>query len=197
MKWCSFLSASFLLGTVIAADPVHQVPEPTKYRLMVTTHGDVKDIDDNYLSCDVEGNVGVFGTDREPILIHDIMPGKKSDNLVFFDTRPGDELFHGLSLLGWQGNMHLKDILYPNRFRPENDTDIYTPDTYSWNEFWFTEGKNGMKELFWGAKGEHPGWVAVPLGDATYFIRWYDETGSYTVAKGWDPVKIYLQPFEL
>lgn len=102
------------------------------------------------------------------------MPGKKSDNLVFFDTRPGDELFHGLSLLGWQGNMHLKDILYPNRFRPENDTDIYTPDTYSWNEFWFTEGKNGMKELFWGAKGEHPGWVAVPLGDATYFIRWYD-----------------------
>lgn len=105
------------------------------------------------------------------------MPGNKSDDLVFFDTRPGDQLFHGLSLLGWEGNMHLKDIMYPNRFKPENDTDIYTPDTYSWNEFWFTEGKNGMKELFWGPKGEHPGWVAVPLGDATYFIRWYD--GEY------------------
>jgi hypothetical protein len=36
MKWYSFISVSFLLGTVIAADPA-QVPEPTKYRLMVTT----------------------------------------------------------------------------------------------------------------------------------------------------------------
>ncbi|KAJ4314744.1 hypothetical protein N0V84_008737 [Fusarium piperis] len=156
--WSSFPSASFLLGTVIAADSVHQVTEPTKYRLMITTHGAVRDIDDNYLSSDEEGNVGIFTTDREPLLIHDIMPGNKSDSLVFFDTRPGDELFHGLSLLGWKGNMRLRNTLHPNGFRVEKPTDIYTPDTYSWNEFWLAEGSNGMKELLWGSKGEHPGW---------------------------------------
>ncbi|EEU43193.1 uncharacterized protein NECHADRAFT_83698 [Fusarium vanettenii 77-13-4] len=197
MKWYSLLSASFLLGTVIAADPVHQVPEPITYRLIVTANGTIKDIDDIYLSSDEEGTVGIFGTDREPILIHDTKPGKKSGQF-YFDTRPGDELFHGLTLLRWQGVMNLKDTLHPHRFRIRNDTGTqYLPDRYSWNEFWFTEGENGMKELFWGAKGDHPGWVAVPLIDATYIIKWYDETSSYMVAKPWEPVKIYLQPFEL
>ncbi|KAI8715381.1 hypothetical protein NCS52_01045500 [Fusarium sp. LHS14.1] len=195
MKWHSLLSASFLLGTAIAADPVHQVPEPVTYRLIVTANGTIKDTDDIYLSSDEDGNVGIFGT--EPLLIHETKPGKKSGQF-YFDTRPGDELFHGLALLRWQGIMNLKDALYPNYFQVKDKTGARgLPDKCSWNEFWFAEGENGMKELLWGAKGDYPGWIAVPLIDATYIIKWYDETSENVVAKPWEPVKIYLQPFEL
>ncbi|RSM19782.1 hypothetical protein CDV31_001413 [Fusarium ambrosium] len=199
MKWYSLLSASLLLGTVIAVDPMPQLPPmPTKYRLMVTTHGVLKDIDDKYLSYDPEGNIGIFTTDQKPVLIHDIMAGKKSGDgdFVIFDARPGDEIFYGLGLLGWEGNMHFREIRSPDRFQPDKNADVlYTPNTYSWNEFWFADGMNGMRELFWGAKGDRPGWVAVPLVDETYFIRWYN--GSQKASKHWAPVKIYLSPFEL
>ncbi|KAM0435985.1 hypothetical protein ACHAPT_002877 [Fusarium lateritium] len=192
MKWSLIISVSALLGTVVARSVRPWETNSTRYRLLVTTIGGDRDVDHNYLSCEVENNtIGIFNTDHEPTQIYAIRTGEKSGRYSLH-TRPPSELDHALGLLGWKGNLHLKNILRPHYFELEKG-DMYSPDVYSWTEFTLKDGKMGMKELFWDdKKDDRPGWVATSLGDASYFIRWYD--GSAYVVQNYVPVKILLQP---
>ncbi|KAJ3528767.1 hypothetical protein NM208_g10057 [Fusarium decemcellulare] len=195
MKLLSLLSVSALLGTVIAGPMRLRQAEETKYRLKVTSGGNDTDIDDKFLSTDDEGRFGIFGEENKVREIYSIEAGEKSDRVSLHSgTNKVDE---ALSLLGWKGNMYLKETTEPADFKVEDQGNGESdPDSYSWNEFTLKgeENSSSPRELLWDNKTDKPGWVAAPAKDGTFYIKFYD--GSAYVIQNYIPIRIFLEAVE-
>ncbi|KAM5345327.1 hypothetical protein ACJ41O_011189 [Fusarium nematophilum] len=192
MKWFSFLSTSALLGIAIASPVSPRAVAGPTHRLRVTSGGNDTAIDDKYLSC-VDEVFGIYAEDEVPRDIYLIEAGDKSDRFSLH-TRPENQVDHGLSLLGWGGNLFLRETVEPADYKlNEHDLDDSAPTVYSWNEFSFSgsESDKSGRQLVWNGTDDRPGFVAAPVGDGTYYIKYYD--GSAYVIQNYIPVEIYLE----